>query len=43
MVDFSLLCKPWYNYENQERIDPHHIKMASAAMVNFGLNPGKFV
>jgi hypothetical protein len=43
MVDFSLLCKPWYNYEQQERIDPHRVEMASAAMVHFDLNPGKFV
>jgi hypothetical protein len=43
MVDFSLLCEPWYNYEQQEQIDLRCIKMASAAMVHFGLNPGKFV
>ena len=42
-VDFSLLCKPRYNYEQQERIDPQRIKMASAAMVHFGLDPDKFV
>jgi hypothetical protein len=42
-VDFSPLCKPRYNYEQQERINPHRIKMASAAMIYFGLNPGKFV
>ncbi len=42
-VDFSPLCKPRYNYEQQERIDLHCIKMASAAMIYFGLNPGKFV
>ncbi len=40
---FSLLCEPWYNYEHQEQIDLHCIKMASAAMVYFGLDPGKFV
>jgi hypothetical protein len=43
MVDFSLLCEPWHNYEQQERINPHRIEMASAAMVHFGLDPGKFV
>jgi hypothetical protein len=42
-VDFSLLCKPRYNYEQQERINPHHVKMASAAMIYFGLDPRKFV
>jgi hypothetical protein len=41
-VDFSPLCKPRYNYEQQERIDPHRVKMASAAMIYFGLDPGKF-
>ncbi len=42
-MDFSLLCKPWYNYEQQEQINLHRIEMASAAMVRFGLDPGKFV
>jgi hypothetical protein len=43
MVDFSLLREPWYNYVHQEQINPHHVEMASAAMVHFGLDPGKFV
>ncbi len=38
-VDFSLLCKPRCNYEQQERIIPHRV---SAAMIYFGLDPGKF-
>jgi hypothetical protein len=42
-VDFSLLREPRYNYEKQEQINPHRIEMASAAMVHFGLDPGKFV
>ena len=42
-VDFSLLREPWYNYEQQEQINPHRVDMASAAMVHFGLDPGKFV
>jgi hypothetical protein len=42
-VDFSPLCKPRYNYEQQERINPHCIKMASAAMIYFGLDTGTFV
>jgi len=42
-VDFSLLREPRYNFEQQEQIDPHRVEMASAAMVHFGLNPGKFV
>jgi len=43
MVDFSPLCEPRYNYEQQEQIDPQRDEMASAAMVHFGLDPGKFV
>ena len=42
-VDFSPLCKPRYGYEQQDQIDPHRVEMASAAMVHFGLDPGKFV
>jgi hypothetical protein len=42
-VDFTPLREPWYNYEQQERINPHRVEMASAAMVHFGLDPGKFV
>ncbi len=42
-VDFSPLCEPRYNYEQQERINPHCVEMASAAMIYFGLDPGKFV
>ncbi len=42
-VGFSLRRKPCYNYEQQEQINPHCIEIASAAMVHFGLNPGKFV
>ena len=42
-VNFSLLREPRYNYEQQERIDPHRVEMASAAMVHFGLDPGKLV
>jgi hypothetical protein len=42
-LDFTPLQEPRYFYENQECIDPHHVEMASAAMVHFGLDPGKFV
>jgi hypothetical protein len=42
-VDFSPLREPRYNYEQQEQIDLHRVDMASAAMVHFGLDPGKFV
>ncbi len=42
-MDFPLLHKYPYNYEQQEQIDPHCIEMASAAMVRFGLDPGKLI
>jgi hypothetical protein len=42
-VDFSLLCKPRYYFEQKEQINLHCVKMASAAMVHFGLDPGKYV
>ncbi len=42
-VDFSALRAPRHNYESQLFIDPHHIEMANAAMIHFGLNPGKFI
>ena len=42
-VDFSLLREPRYEYEQQKQIDTHRVEMASAAMVHFGLDPGKFV
>jgi hypothetical protein len=42
-VDFSLLREPRYDYEQQEQINLHCVEMASAAMVHFGLDPGKFV
>ncbi len=41
--NFSTLCEPQYYYEQQEQIDPHRVEMASAAMVHFGLDPGKVV
>ncbi len=42
-IDFSPLREPRYGYEQQEKIDPHRVKMASAAMVHFCLDPGKFI
>ncbi len=42
-IDFTPLCKPHLGYENQECIDPYHVQMASAAMIYFGLDPGKLV
>ena len=42
-VDFSSLRQPRLNYEAQEAIDPHRVEMACAAMLHFGMHPGKFV
>ncbi len=41
-VDFTPKRQPELGYKDQTHINPHCIKMASAAMVYFGLDPGKF-
>ncbi|KAL3788348.1 hypothetical protein ACHAW5_010553 [Stephanodiscus triporus] len=40
-VDFSPLREPRYNYQDQTMIDPRRVLMANAAMVHFGLDPGR--
>jgi hypothetical protein len=42
-VDFTLLRNPHLGYQQQDHNDPHCVEMASAAMIHFGLDPGKFV
>ena len=42
-IDFTPLREPQLGYKKQECIDPYRVEMASAAMVHFGLDPGKFV
>ncbi len=42
-VDFTRLRDPCLGYEQQDHIDPYHVEMASAAMIHFGLDPGKVV
>jgi hypothetical protein len=42
-MNFSMLRKPQLNYKNQMQIGPHQVCMANAAMVHFGLDPGRFV
>jgi hypothetical protein len=42
-VDFTPLQDPRLGYEQQDHIDPHLVEMASAAMIHFGLDPGKVV
>jgi hypothetical protein len=42
-VDFTPLQDPCLGYEQQDHIDPFCVEMASASMIHFGLDPGKFV
>ncbi len=42
-IDFTTMHKPLLGYKEQNHIDPHHVEMASTAMVHFGLDPGKFI
>ena len=42
-INFSSLRDPRYDYEQQTKICPHRVDMASAAIVHFGLDPGKLV
>ncbi len=42
-VDFTPLQDPHLGYEQQDHIDSYCVEMASAAMIHFGLDPGKFV
>ena len=42
-VNFTRLRDPCLGYEQQDHINPYHMEMASAAMIHFGLDPGKFV
>jgi hypothetical protein len=42
-INFSALLEPRYNYKQQEHIYTSRVKMASTAMIHFGLDPGKFV
>ena len=42
-LDFSSLREPRYNFESQTKISSRQIEMASAAMIHFGLDPGKLV
>ncbi len=42
-VNFTPLQDPRLGYKQQDHINPYCIEMASAAMIHFGLDPGKFV
>jgi hypothetical protein len=42
-VNFTPLQDPCLGYEQQDHINLYCVEMASAAMIHFGLDPGKFV
>jgi hypothetical protein len=42
-IDFTPMREPRLGYKEQIHIDPHGVEMASADMVRFGLDPGKFI
>jgi hypothetical protein len=42
-VDFTPLRDPRLGYEQQDHINPYRVEMASAAMIHFRLDPGKFI
>jgi hypothetical protein len=42
-VDFTPLQDPHLGYEQQDHINPYPVEMASATMIHFVLDPGKFV
>jgi hypothetical protein len=42
-VDFTPLQDPHLGYKQQDHINPYRVEIASAAMIHFGLDPGKFV
>ena len=42
-LDFSELTQPRFNYEEQVEISSQRVDMATAAMIQFGMNPGLLV
>jgi hypothetical protein len=42
-VDFTPLQDFRLGYDQQDHINPFRVEMAGAAMIHFGLDPGKFV
>ncbi len=42
-VDFTPMREPCLGYEEQNYINPHCAEIVSAAMIHFGLDPGKCV
>ena len=42
-TNFSPLLDPQHDYKEKNKILPRRVEMASAAMIHFGLDPGKLV
>ncbi len=42
-VNFTSLRHPRLGYKQQDHVNPYCVEIASAAMIHFGLDPGKFV
>jgi hypothetical protein len=42
-VKFTSLRNPRLGYKHQDHVNPHCVEMASAGMIHFGLDLGKFV
>ncbi len=42
-LDFGELCEPRIGYTNQEAIQTSRVNMATAAMINYSLHPGKTI
>merc|ERR1712086_1169644 len=42
-VDWTPLLQPRLNYQDQERVDPNRVDMATALAIRVGLDPGRIV
>ena len=42
-IDFSLLREPMLDYKSRTEVDLDRVDMVGAAMIHFGLNPGRVV
>ena len=42
-VDWTPLLQPRLNYQDQERVDPNRVDMATALAIHVGLDPGRIV
>ena len=42
-IDWTPILEPRLNYQEQERVDPHRVDMATALAIQVGLDPGRIV